>query len=72
MKIMFNVTSKSGNDRFEKEINEKSFQEEIKKQKEEIKKTKEHYKTIAKLDKSITVTAYTIKDKTIILFEQLV
>lgn len=65
MKIMFNVTSKSGNDRFEKEINEKNFQEEIK-------KTKEHYKTIAKLDKSLTVTAYTIKDKTIILFEQLV
>ena len=65
MKIMFNVTSKSGNDRFEKEVNEKSFQEEIRKQ-------KEHYKTIAKLDKSLTVTAYTIKNKTVIFFEQLV
>ena len=60
---MFNVTSKSGNDRFEKDVND--FQEEIKKQ-------KEHYKTIAKLDKSLTVTAYTVKNKTVIFFEQLI
>ena len=65
MNIIFNVKSKDGYDRFEKEVDEKSFQEEITKQ-------KEHYKIIAKLDKSITVTAYTIKDKTVIFFEQLV
>ena len=65
MEITFNVTSKSGNDCFEKEVSDKDFQEEITKQ-------KEHYKTIAKLDKSITVTAYTVKDKTVIFFEQLV
>lgn len=65
MKITFNVTSKAGNDLFEKEVSDKDFQEEITKQ-------KEHYKTIAKLDKSITVTAYTVKDKTIIFFEQLI